>query len=552
MPGCYFYVPDNILVLKKICFVGLIVLFCTPTSVAASNDTINRPKLVVGIVVDQMRADYLYRFYERFSDSGFKRLMKKGANCRNAYINYIPTYTAPGHTSIYTGSVPALHGIAGNDWIDGRTGEKVYCTQDDTARTIGSNSGAGNMSPRNLLVTTLTDELRMATNFRSRVFGVAIKDRGAILPAGHTANGAFWYDDATGNFITSSYYMKELPFWLDSFNRERLADTFLKQGWSLSHPLATYRQSTFYHYGSISDMRKEEPLVIQGKTGNYNSLRTMPAGNTISFELAKACIAAERLGRSGATDFITLSLSSTDYIGHKYGPNSAEVEDTYLKLDRDIGAFLSYLDKTIGKGKYLLFLTADHGAANSVAYDRQSQLPGSLFREQDLYRQLDSALLAKYGTDSLVAGVLNYQVYFNEQKIKNKAIDRDGVKDYVSSFCSQLPGVLYAIDAGSVKEILPGQLNAMVKNGYHCGRSGTIFIILKSGYYSSNSTDGTTHGSLYAYDTHIPLVWYGWHIKPAEVTTRVKIVDIASTLADLLHIQVPSGNIGKTISEIYK
>lgn len=503
-----------------------------------------RPKLVVGIVVDQMRTDYLYRFYHRFSDAGFKRLMREGTYCRNTYINYVPTFTAPGHASIYTGTVPAMHGITGNNWIDNPTGENIYCTQDDTAHTIGSSSNAGKMSPRNLLTTTITDELRMATNFRSRVYGISLKDRGAILPAGHTANGAFWYDDATGSFITSSYYMNVLPPWLNRFNQQKHPEVLLEKGWQLSAPLNTYTQSTFYQHELIKEAQENKTTVVTGEKG-LKAIRTMPAGNTLALMLAKKCIEAEGLGNSGSTDFLALSLSSTDYIGHKYGPDAVEVEDTYIKLDKELGAFLNYLDKTIGKGNYLLFLTADHGAAHSVAYMEDKKLPAGLLSQGDIYKYLDSALTAQYHTDSLIRGVVNYQVVLNKQKIKQAKIDELDLTGFITSLCYQLPQMQEVVDVRDNKR--EGVCQELAASGYYPQRSGSLFLILKQGHYSGDNKNGTTHGSVHNYDTHIPLLWYGWHIGREEIPEKVHITDIAATLAYMLHIPTPSGSIGNVI-----
>lgn len=511
-----------------------------------------KPKLVVGLVVDQMRWDYLQRFYNRYGDSGFKRLMNHGTNCQNVYINYVPTYTAPGHSSIYTGSVPAMHGISGNYWIDNKQGKKVYCTQDDTARTIGSNTSSGKMSPANLLTTTITDELKLATNFKSKVFGIALKDRGAILPAGHLADGAFWYDDATGSFISSSYYMNNLPLWVKQFNDVHYADTFINKAWELSLPVETYLQSTSdsnnYEKVSTYDGKVTFPHYFKrNKKGSYTALRSSPYGNTMTLAFARQCIKNEQLGQADRTDFLTVSLSSTDYIGHQYGPNSVEVEDTYIKLDAELAEFLKYLDDNVGEGNYLLFLTADHGAAHNANFLNDAHVSAGVVNEATLAISINEVLKKSMGVDSIVLGVLNSQVYLNENVVGSLKIDREILLDTITKICLEQEGILKVINMESCEKQGQADIEKMVFNGHYKQRGGALFFILRSGYYCSNSHKGTTHGSSYSYDTHIPLIWYGWNISTKEINEPLEIVDIASTLSTILNIQQPSGCIGRSI-----
>ena len=294
---------------------------------AKKNEGLQRPKLVVGIVVDQMRWDYLYRYYDRFGDGGFRRLLGKGYSCQQAFINYLPSFTAPGHACIFTGSVPAIHGMAGNDWLD-EGGRFTYCVQDKTVQPVGGSLRAGQMSPRNLLTTTVTDELRLATNFRSRVFGVSLKDRASILPAGHLANGAFWFDDSTGNFMTSTYYSKSLPGWLNRFNARQVPDSFLRANWNTLYNIKSYSDADSNGYEGLNFGEKTAtfPHITSSFAGkNDDVLRRTPGGNSTTLMLAQACIGGEYLGQEESTDFLTINLASTDYVGHQYTPNSVEV-----------------------------------------------------------------------------------------------------------------------------------------------------------------------------------------------------------------------------------
>ncbi|MGF1926248.1 MAG: alkaline phosphatase family protein, partial [Bacteroidia bacterium] len=407
---------------------------------------IDRPKLVIGMVVDQMRWDYLYRYYDRYSNGGFKRLLNDGFSAENTLINYTPTLTGCGHASVYTGTVPAINGIIGNNWFDPQIGRDVYCVEDKDATTIGSPSKEGLMSPKNLLVTTITDELRMATNFKSKVISISIKDRGAILPGGHTANGSYWYDDATGNFITSSFYMNELPVWVNQFNTQKWPDKFFEKDWNTLYPIESYTNST-------SDSKSYEGLFRGEKTStfphlfkqyvgkNYSMMASMPYGNTFTLEMAKSAIAGEKLGQLGQTDFLAVSLSSTDYVGHQFGPNSIEAEDTYLRLDKDLEQFFAHLDKTIGKGNYLFFLTADHGATHVPGFSKENKLPGKGLSTRKFRTELDSLILNKFKVKSAIFTIMNNQVIFNNEAIQASNADYREIKQFCIDYLLRQEGV---------------------------------------------------------------------------------------------------------------
>lgn len=381
----------------KILFLSLLI---TNLCVFAQkqNSSLPRPKLVVGIVVDQMRWDYLYRYYDRYQANGFKRILNEGFTCENTYINYVPTVTAIGHSTIYTGSVPAIHGITGNDFIIEATGKNMYCTDDTTVSTVGSSSNAGKMSPRNLLASTITDELKLATNFRSKVIGISLKDRGSILPAGHAANAAYWFDNATGNWITSTFYVNALPSWVNKFNDQKLPEKYLKQDWNTLYDIKTYVQSSpddnpyegKFSGSTTSTFPVKTSTLFTNK--NYDIIRSTPYGNTLTVDMAKAAIDNEQLGNNVVTDFLAVSFSSPDYIGHKFGVNAIEVEDTYLRLDMDIANLLSYLDTKVGKGNYIVFLTADHGAAHNPNFLIDNKIPAGYFAGGQVQKDLNIVL----------------------------------------------------------------------------------------------------------------------------------------------------------------
>ena len=521
--------------------------------------SVPRPKLMVGLVVDQMRWDYLYRYYDRYQSGGFKRMINEGFTCENTNIDYIPTVTAAGHTCIYTGSVPALHGIAGNDFIIQATGKSMYCTDDSTVIAVGGTSKAGQMSPRNLLTSTVTDELRLATNFRSKVIGIALKDRGGILPAGHTANAAYWFDDASGYWISSTYYMRDLPEWVKEFNSQNYAERYLKQDWNTLYPIATYVQSEPDNNAHEGKFAGSETPAFPVKTstmyhhGNWGTIRTTPYGNSMTLDLAKAAVEHENLGKGPVTDFLAVSLSSTDYVGHQFGPNSVEIEDTYLRLDRDLASFFNYLDAKVGKGNYAVFLTADHGAAHNPGFLTDHNIPAGLWDATAAQRDLNKMLEDKYKVKRLVISMDNYQVNFNNAAIKKESLNEDALKADCLEWLSHQPGIAFAVDMQKAQTAnLPEALRTRIINGYNIERSGVIQIILKPGYYSGHGTTGTTHGTWNPYDTHIPLVFMGWGIQHGSLVRPTHMTDIAPTVAALLHIQTPNGNIGVPIGEVLK
>ncbi len=519
---------------------------------------VKRPKLVVGLVIDQMRWDYLYRYYDRYeATGGFKRMLNEGFSCENTFINYIPSYTAIGHTTVFTGSVPAIHGIAGNNWIDQASGKNVYCTDDSTVQGVGSNSNAGKMSPRNLLATTITDELRLATNFQSKVIGVSLKDRASILPAGHNPTGAFWFDDAAGNFITSTWYMKELPKWVKDFNDKDEPTQLLSQPWTTLYPIHTYRQSTADDVKWEGKFKGETATAFpHNLAGLYKTdkdvIRTSPYGNTLTLNFAKAAIEGNNLGGGAATDFLTINCASTDYVGHKYGPNSIEIEDVYLRLDKELGAFYKYLDQKLGKGNYLVFLTADHGAAHAINFMKEYKMPAEFLDLKKITASLNDALKARFGAEKIVLSNTNYQINFNKKVIKDQQLDYDAIKKASVNFLREIPELQFVMDIENIGvEPVPEFIKQMTINGYNNKRSGSIQLIPYPAWFEGGyGGTGTTHGTWNPHDTHIPLIWMGWGIKAGKSNREVYMTDIAPTVAALLRIQMPNGAIGKPITEV--
>lgn len=544
--------------MKKILFSTAVIFVSLLSAVSAQ---VNRPKLVVGLMVDQMRWDYLYRFSNRYGEDGFKRLLRQGFSCENTLINYIPTFTAIGHSSVYTGSVPSIHGIAGNDWIVQATGKSMYCTEDNTVEGVGTTEREGKQSPRNLLASTITDQLKLATNFNSKVIGVAIKDRGGILPAGHFADAAYWFEAKSGHWITSTFYRKDLPKWVQQFNKLGLPEKYLKQDWKTLYPIETYTDRSIDDNnpyegkwpGEKTPTFPHETSKIMKDVG-YELIKTTPQGNTLTLDFAKAAIENEQLGKNPTnnTDFLCVSLSATDYVGHRYSVSAVEIEDIYLRLDREIASFLAYLDKMVGEGNYTFFLTADHAASyNPMFYTDKRGNGGYLFTRQ-IQRELNEELQKQYQQKDLVISLMNYQVHLNNKLIDSLNLDREQIKKTIIKNLNKQDGIAYVVDMESGENMfIPAPIREKIINGYNRKNSGSIQIIAEPQWYAGTPrSTGTTHGVWSAYDSHIPLVFMGWGIKPGVSNREVHIVDIAPTLASLLHIMEPNGNIGQPIVEV--
>jgi predicted AlkP superfamily pyrophosphatase or phosphodiesterase len=514
-----------------------------------------RPKLVVGIVVDQMKMEYLYRFQSDFSENGFKRLMHDGYTFYNMHYNYMPTYTAPGHASIYTGTTPAIHGIVSNEWYSRSLGKERYCTEDESVKGLGESAkGEGEMSPKNLQATTITDELRLSTNFKGKVIGISIKDRGAILPAGHFANWAFWYSK-TGNFISSTFYGDKLPDWVTEFNAKKGYMDYINQGWNLLKPASTYDESLADDNPYEGKLYKvDKPVFPYNLKAMYDKndagvLRVTPYGNNYVADFAKAAIEKESLGKDDVTDFLAVSFSSTDYVGHILGPRSMELQDTYLRLDLTIADFLKYLDKTVGKGKYLVFLTADHAGAENAKFLKDSRYDITNLNGKELTDNIKKFSTDTFGED-LVLEYGSFNLYFDKAKIKAKNLDLVKVKQ---AFKEYLMAQNYIKRVYTEEEILANSgadyhLNCIAK-GYDATQNGDIVVLFKPGFIEYGLT-GTSHGTTYSYDTNVPLLFYGWKIPKGESHDKKVITEIAPTLAQKLKITLPNGTESQVLTEI--
>ena len=516
-----------------------------------------RPKLVVGIVVDQMKMEYLYRFSNDFSSNGFRRIMDNGYSFQNMHFNYMPTYTGPGHSSIYTGTTPSIHGIVGNDWFNRSTGKEMYCTDDASVQTIGDGKpDEGKMSPKNLQSTTITDELRLETNFKGKVIGISLKDRGAILPAGHFANWAFWFSN-TGAFISSTFYGEKLPEWVTTFNNEKHYLPYINKGWDLFKPISVYNKSLTDNnpyegklYGSSAPIFPYNLKEMYAKN-DASIIRSTPFGNDLLAEFAMQAITSEELGKDAITDFLTVSFSSTDYVGHLTGPRSVETQDTYLRLDKTIADFLVFLDKTVGKENYLLFLTADHAGAENVNYLKDNKYAVNSIDPKDILKGLSKFSEATFGAN-LVLNYSNFNLYLNKEIIKNKGLDLTNVKRAFKEYFMTQNQIKRAY---SEEDILASTGNDyylnFISKGYDPAQNGDIVILDKPGYIEYKGT-GTSHGTPYSYDTHVPALFYGWHVKQGKSHDRKVITQIIPTIAQLIKIPFPNGTEAEVLLELFK
>lgn len=523
------------------------------------------PRLVVGIVVDQMRYDYLTRFYNKYGEGGFKRMMNEGFNCKNNHFNYVPTKTGPGHASVFTGTTPKYHGIIGNDWYDKKLKKKVYCVEDDSFISIGSEDDEGKVSPHRLLTTTFADENRLFTQMRGKTIGIALKDRSSVLPAGHTANAAYWFNyenGGNGNWISSSFYMNGLPKWVKDFNDSDVTESYFKE-WNTLYDIDTYTESgndlnTFetIFKGKKTATFPYDLAKLKDENGGFNIIAESPYGNSLTSDFAIAAIDGEQLGQDDITDVLTVSYSSTDKVGHNFGPDSKEVEDTYLRLDKDLERLLNALDTKIGIGNYTLFLTADHAAPNGINYVKSLKIPSGFFDEVAMQKELNLFLNDKYGVSNAIVSRINNQLFLDYQLLEIHKLDLQTIKNDLAQklLTYDLIDKVYVTSALNHFENTSGNVELMLSNGHNQKRSGDILYVFDPFVLNNGSWNktGTDHGTALNYDTHVPLLFFGKGIIHGATFQKTEITDIAPTISALLGISFPSASMGKPLEFVFK
>jgi predicted AlkP superfamily pyrophosphatase or phosphodiesterase len=535
-------------------------IFFFSFSVVLNSQTNTKTKLVVGIVVDQMCYDYLYRFQPHFGDVGFNKFLKNGLNCRNVLYNYVPTYTGPGHSSIYTGTTPNNHGIIGNEWYDRSTCSAINCVSDTNSSTIGSISEEGKASPVNLKTYTITDQLKL-TYPNSKVIAVSIKDRSAILPGGHLSDGSYWFDYASGTFITSSFFKKELPQWVKTFNSKSNAKTYSKT-WDLLLPKEKYQCSDESPYevligNKLTPTFPYDFTQMTSSKSNFQYFTISPFANTLLTDFAITALSEENLGSDNQTDFLCISYSTPDIAGHAFGPYSREMEDIYARLDRDIAQLLKTLEDKLGKNNFTAFLTADHAVVPVPQMLIDKKLPGGyLFLNSNLLK-LKQLSVSKFNAD-LIEHETNQNVYLNLKRIDSLKLEVEAIADFFANEIKNWKGVKAVFTNRELTDPSSGnEWKLMVYRGYEPKRSGEIIFIMEPGFLvkemdSEKAHRGTSHGSSFNYDTHVPLLWYGNKIPARDVFETYEIIDIAPTLSHILNLQRSGAMTGKPILEVLK
>ncbi len=514
-----------------------------------------RVKLVVQIVVDQLRGDIITKYGNNLSADGLKYLQSRGLNFTNANFIHAVTKTAPGHATIASGSIPALHGIIGNDWLDAKTGKMVYACQDDSALVFGDKRG---LSPKNLVVSTLSDELFLATEGKAKIFGVSIKDRGAIFLAGHSGK-AFWYSRKYGGFTSSKYYFNELPKYATEFNEKKLIDNYYKKNWELLLPKEKY----LYKDIDLNDyemtpagLGKTFPHDFSGiARKDFNrTLPFTPYGDEFTLEFAKTVIAENHLGEDSIVDYFSISFSVTDYIGHRFSPNSLEYEDQIYRLDRTIGKFLKFLDEKIGLGNILIAFTADHGVAESPDFLKEKKQPSGVLYMYDFLKLCNDFGRTEYKIDfDLVTDLITPYIYLDEEKIKRAGLSLCDVENDLKELIGKSEGVYDVISDCqlSVNELSDNLVDSRVANVYFPGRSGNLYVVNLPGWFfaykNGERDNASTHGTPWNYDSYVPLIFCGPGIEPGFDSSECGPQDIAPSIADYLGIKKPSGSVGKML-----
>lgn len=488
------------------------------TSINPPQENVENPRLIVTIVVDQMRYNYLNKFQGDFDDDGFNKLRHDGFSFSNTHHSYFPTVTGVGHASIFTGATPSVHGIVANNWYDRKRDRNMYCVADGSVRGVGGSGSSGHRSPQNLISSTFTDELKKASP-ESRVVTMSLKDRGAVLPAGHLGDVALWYDDSEGDFMSSTWYMQDLPTWTKRFNENGRAEELCGKNWKTAG-------------SSLSATRD-----------CYSNLKRSPYGNTLLKELAFEAVEAENLGEDRNVDVLSISFSATDYIGHSYGPQSDEVRKTYNKLDDEIANLINFLDEEVGNDQYLLVLTSDHGVAKVPGPQLDRTYPGGYFNSGAATNELENYLDEEYGDGKWIRNYSNQQIFLNRSLIRSKDLKVNEIQDESARFLEQKDNISAVNTAHdfATQGYNGNSVRAMYQKGFYPKRSGDIYLRLDPGWVDSKYKPGTSHGSVYDYDTHVPLLFYGWNVPAGSTTHKTGTPQIAPTISHIIGIPYPSG-----------
>ncbi|MFN8210321.1 MAG: alkaline phosphatase family protein [Bacteroidales bacterium] len=548
----------------KISFLSIVfaVIFTFRASPQGAYIPPDKPRLVVGIVVDQMRYDQLERLRDRFGENGIRRLLNEGTYYKNAGYDYMLTQSAPGHATIATGSEPSLHGITSDSWYVLLKNEMLYCTQDNTVNPVGGSYESGMHSPVNLLSSTFSDELAIASGGKARIYSIGMRESSAILSGGHSAKGAYWYDNTTGTWMSSTWYGDSLPAWVNDFNALKYPESLLNSIWTPLKDPSNYADclpdSNNFEQGFNGrnyfpyDLKKMSTKGFLNSKKDYALLRETPYGNSYTADFAIRLMKEEGLGKDDVTDFLSISFSATDNIGHRFGPTSVEAADAIYRLDEDIARILKYLNDSLGKKNVLVYFTAAHGVSEIPAILEKNRISAGYFRQNQALQLLKSYLNAVYGQGDWVKGYFEKQVFLNRVLIEDAKIPLEEIQKKVARFLVQFSGVAsaYPYSAFEANDFGNGHLKRIVNN-FTPQRSGDVIITLNPGWVEKNDYV-TDHNSPYEYDSHVPLIWYGWAVNRATVTRKVNITDIAATLSSLCKVPFPNACTGEPMSELMR
>lgn len=520
-----------------------LVIFIVPLWCPAA-DKPQKPRLVMGIVVEQMRYEYIYRYWDKFGDNGFKKLLLNGASCRNAHADYMLTQSSPGHATIATGANPCSHGIVADEWFDRVKGRTVYATADETSSLVAGADKDNCGSPVRMATSAMGDELKKLSP-ASKVISLSTSCRSAILLGGHSANAAYWMDDVTGQWTTSSYYMPALPLWLADFNAKRMPDIYLQKTWYQYLPFGKYTESlpdkNEYEVGLGNQTTFPYQLsTLSDRVKPYRILKSTPQGNALTKDMAVHTIVGEMLGKDASTDMLWVCFSALEAIGLKFGPRSVEMQDAVVQLDREIEFLLAFVEKEVGKDNLLVVLTSNHGVADNTRYLLDNKLPAGQFKKAKAEQLLRSYLNAVYGAKEWITYFNNKSVYLDHYLVEDSRIDLREIQEKSAEFLVKLTGVANVITASSLlsTRFCDGVPKQMF-NSFCQKRSGDLLINLEPGWIDQTMTEATAHNSPYNYDTHVPLIWYGWRIEKSSINRLVSLADIAPTIALFLRTPQP-------------
>ena len=505
----------------------------------AQPEASRKPKLVLAVVIDQFRYDYLLRFRSEYK-AGFARILEHGAVFTDAHHQHFPTVTAIGHSTFLSGATPSMSGIVGNAWYDRETGTNVAAVSDPSVQLLGGQPGKMGSSPNRLIVSTLGDELKMDGK-GVKVIGVSLKDRSAILSAGHMADAAYWFDGATGNWVSSSYYFRDLPDWVKEYNKTRPADKYTGAEWLPSDAKP----------GTAEPFKK---MVAQPGPALYNPLEATPFGNELIEAMAERAIVAEQMGKHPGTDILSVSFSANDYVGNDQGPDSAQVHDISVQTDRILGKLLDYVDAQLGAGNVLFVMTADHGVSPVPEVNRARKMPGGRLSAKELFGAVQTALSAQFGAGQWIAGNSGPVVYLNYDLIAEKKLDRSVVEAAGAEAIRKMPHIFRVYTRTDLMQgrVQEDHVSRYLRNGFFWKRSGDLFPVPEDYYFmdEGGSGHGTSHGAPFNYDTHVPVIFMGSMIKPGRYNAPTTVNDIAPTLAAILEVEEPSGSVGRVLSEM--